>query len=187
MGRFSIVAVVSIVLFGGVMNAQAVAPRRTVLIFVDDLHIDLATTPALRSQLRQAVDVLTGAGRVVELTTDTLDGRRVRPTSDGPPLSRAIRRVTGIALRGAAGLPVGTDVGAMLERRAVATEAALLKAVAGSAPDSVLYVSEAPPARLLIPVALTAPRDLVAAARRLLQPQRLPPPSDLSVVGIISR
>ena len=127
MRRLSIAAAVSLVMFGGVMNAQDGAPRRTILIFVDDLHIDFATTPALRSQLRQAVDVLIAAGRAVELATATPDGRRMQPTRDGGGARGNDSPRRPAAPCGEPRLPQGTDFSAELERRAVAAEAALVQ------------------------------------------------------------
>jgi len=70
-----------------VAHAQEPAPPRTVLLFVDTLHIQFRDTPQLRLGLHEGIERLLNAGRAVALATSA-DARIAVPSTDDAPRYR---------------------------------------------------------------------------------------------------
>lgn len=171
MRGLSVGVVIVVLLFSGALRGQDRTERESVLLFVDDLHIDFVSTPVLRSQLRQVVDRLLDSGRAVGLATDAPPAQWLQPTDDRASLGRVIRLVTGGGLKRSVLLNPTPNVAADVTRRGVVTQKALLNSVTTARPQALIYITEAQtmPSGAWMPTAVANPRNIEAAVLRLQQ------------------
>lgn len=136
MARVLVCLLASATALGAGLAAQA--PPRTVVVFVDDLHVQFRDTPRVREftrlMLRQRRE-----GDLWGLVTTGTSSVGVAPTADGAELDAAIARIAGNGLKPADLLAAREGLVAVREVRhrsevAFSTAAATIAAVAASVP-----------------------------------------------------
>lgn len=108
--------------------------NRTVLIFLDDLHIEFRNTPRLRTGLHQATERLLTAGRPIAMVSDGPSSISIRATTEATLLLPVANRISGSGLKPSetqnptpnhhgrketAGIRCGNDVSGCRSRSAV--------------------------------------------------------------------
>jgi hypothetical protein len=152
------------------VGAQNAATPRTILVVVDDLHLDFRDTPRLRTLVGQLLRLFVRDVDRAGVITTAGSASRLPPTTDAAAREAAVARLVGMALR-------PTEIFATREtqsptaelgHRAVTTfttTARALDALAtdpGLAPVHVLFVSTG------LAVGQTPEREaMIAAARRM--------------------
>ena len=148
-------------------SGQDRATPQTVLLFIDDLHIGFASTPKLRTGVRQATERLLASGRSVALVSDGTSSVVIQATTDTTPLSDVARKITGAGLKPSEIANPTPAVAADMARRESTAQTVLQRTIAAMRPDAVIYVTERQPQPTVvatIPVVVTRPEAMEAAA-----------------------
>jgi len=151
-------------------SAQDRAIPQTVLIFIDDLHIDFAYTPSLRTGLRQATERLLVSRRSVALVTDGTSAVVIQPTTDNMRLSDGMHRITGAGLKASEVANPTPAVASDVVRRESTAQTVLQRSLAAMWPDAAVYVTarQTEPTGMTIPLVVTTPEGMDAAVVALL-------------------
>jgi hypothetical protein len=145
----------AVVLAATPVHGQAPDPPRAFLVIVDDLHIDVRSTPRLRKLLQ---DLAKGARNddTWALVTTGSSGIRLEPAPGGADLRAAVSRVTGSSLKVREELDAFGDADrtAIVRRRALVTDILIAQAVSQTAqrrggPLSILYLTDGYDARMV--------------------------------------
>ena len=168
--RFAVLVPLLALPYADVMTAQEVATPRTILIVVDDLHLDFRHTPQLRTLVGQLLrSFVRGIDRADIITTGASASLPTQ-TRDAPTREAAVARLVGTALRPtdifatpqASGPSDETAHRALITFTTTARALDALAADPGPAPVHVLFVSTG------FLVGETPEREaLIAAARRV--------------------
>src|SRR3954470_12157718 len=129
------------VLFSGAVRGQDRAERNVVLLFVDDLHIDFANTPRLRTGVRQATERLLASGRSVGLVSDGASSILIQPTNEPTPFLDVARRIAGSGLKRSELDNPTPALWADVARREATAQTILRRTTEAMRPDVVLYVT----------------------------------------------
>jgi hypothetical protein len=165
------VAVVAFLLslFSGISPAQNLLTPKSVVIFLDDLHIDFQNTPKLRTGFKQATQRLLAAGRQVAMVSDGPSDVSIRPTNDGTALSQIANRIAGAGLKPTETANPSPTVAADVKRREATAEETLQSILRSPGIDAILYVTERQmqPIAAAIPIVMTRPEGMEAAVAEL--------------------
>jgi len=144
--------------------------NNTVLIFLDDLHIDFRNTPRLRTGIIQATERLLAAGRTIAMVSDGASSVAIRPTNERTTLLQAANRISGVGLKASETANPTPAITADMRRREVDAETTFRNAVTGLRLAGIVYVTErtAQPAGVSIPIVMTRPEGMDAAAAEIL-------------------
>jgi hypothetical protein len=136
----SFLLMLGLVAIGPAGHAQA--PPRTLLFFVDDLHMDFRTTPAVRQLLQRLGRDLERDGDLWTMVTPGYSSVAVGARGDWTAFAQAVSRVTNGGIRREQ--RAGQDVSEVLHRARVAAStaaAAIQRGTAGGGLMVMLYVS----------------------------------------------
>lgn len=121
-------------------EAQQMQPA-TVLVIVDDLHLDFRATPRLRELAGQIVQSLVREGKPLGLISTGASGVSVPPTTERATLDQAITRLVGNALKLSEALDERETRARATTVFSTAAEAIDAAAARGGQSLAVLYVS----------------------------------------------
>ena len=141
----------------------------TVLIFLDDLHIEFRSTPRLRTGLRQATERLLAAGRSIAMVSDGSSSVSIRATIETTVLLPVANRISGSGLKPSeTENPTPTTTAEMRRRESVAETT--LRDAAAFPLAGIVYVTErqTPPLAVSVPIVVTRPDGMDAAVAQLL-------------------
>jgi len=142
----------------------------TVLIFLDDLHIDFKSTPSLRTGIIHATDRVLAAGRTIAMVSDGTSSVAIRPATERTPLLQVANRISGAGLKPSETANPTPAIAADVRRREAAAEMTFQSAVGAIRLTGIIYVTERstqPPA-VSIPIVVTRPEGMDAAVAELL-------------------
>lgn len=164
-------------LMGWILGALAVASvalgqdaNRTVLVFLDDLHIDFQNTPKLRTGIVHATDRLLAAGRTVAVVSDGTSEVTIRPTTDRTLLLQVANRISGGGLKPSETANPTPAITADVRRREREADMTLQDALSAFPVEGIVYVTERPaqPAGVAVRIVVTRPEGMDAAVAELL-------------------
>jgi hypothetical protein len=158
-------SLVASVTFGQDTNAN-----RTVLIFLDDLHIEFRNTPSLRTGIHRAIERLLAAGRAIAIISDGPSSVAIRPTIESAPLLQVANRITGGGLTASdVANPTPAITADIMRRQAVAGQT-FQSSLSAVRLEGILYVTERQtgPTPVSTPFVITRPEGMDAAVAELL-------------------
>ncbi len=164
-------------LMGWILAVLAVASmtfgqdaNRTVLVFLDDLHIEFQSTPRLRRGIVQSTERLLAAGRSIAMVSDGPSSVSIRPTTDRTPLLQVANRTTGAGLKASETANPTPAITADVRRRDAEADMTFQNALSAFPVAGIVYVTErtAQPAGVSIPIVVTRPEGMDAAVAELL-------------------
>jgi hypothetical protein len=157
-----------------VAGAGAQVPQpRTVLVIVDELHLNFRDTPRIRRLTGELMRPLIASGDLCGIVSTGTSDVSVTPTSDAAPLETAITRLVGSGLGADFILPARQQTDPGVERRERVTQAVstaidavnALAARQGGRPFDVVYFSNGYDTRLSpVPMELTTAATRAGAA-----------------------
>lgn len=152
------------------VSSQGQQAGRTVLFFIDDLHIEFRNTPRLRTGMRQATERLLGAGGAVAVISDGGSSITIRPTHESAPLLQVANRIAGGGLRADETASPTPAITADMKRRESVADATFQSTLTMEGLEGILYVTERQmqPIQGTIPVVVTRPEGMDAAVAQLL-------------------
>jgi hypothetical protein len=144
--------------------------KGTVLIFLDDLHIEFRNTPRLRTGLRQATERLLAAGRPITMVSDGPSSVSIRATTETTVLLPIANRISGSGLKPSETENPTPTITAEMRRRELEAETTFQDAVRAAPLAGIVYVTEReiPPLAVSVPLVVTRPEGMDAAVAQLL-------------------
>jgi hypothetical protein len=144
--------------------------NRTVLIFLDDLHIGFQNTPKLRTGLVQSTERLLAAGRAVAMVSDGPSSVTIPPTTERTPLLQVANRILGAGLKASETANPTPSITRDVRRRQADAETTLQDAVSTLRLTGIVYVTERTVqlGGVSIPIVVTRPEGMEAAVAELL-------------------
>ena len=152
------------------MSAQQQPPTKTILLFIDDLHIPFNETSRLRTGLKQVSEHLPAGGWVFALVSDGTSFAWIKPTNDAASLVSVANRIAGGGLKPEELVNRTPYVERDITRRYLEARQTLQDAVDAVHPDVVLFITEGelPGTGLTVPVVPVKPEAIDAAFVALL-------------------
>jgi hypothetical protein len=144
--------------------------NRTVLLFLDDLHIDFQNTPKLRTGIVHTTDRLLAAGRTVAVVSDGASEVTIRPTTDRTLLLQVANRIAGGGLKASETANPTPAITADVRRRVAEADMIFQNALSAFPVAGIVYVTERPaqPAGVAVRIVVTRPEGMDAAVAQLL-------------------
>lgn len=116
--------------------------NRTVLIFLDDLHIEFRNTPRLRTGLHQATERLLTAGRPIAMVSDGPSSISIRATTEATLLLPVANRISGSGLKPSETQNPTPTITVERRRRESDAETTFQDAVRAAPLAGIVYVTE---------------------------------------------